>query len=91
VLGYEPDEDEISCYNGDIIESFVKLLICRDAYWKIAGEQMGLGKPWEPENPTKHYIFTIENCGGDIVKNAITCKWRNRILHLPRRIYLHQR
>ena len=26
-----------------------RLLICRDAYWKIAGEEMGLGKPWEPD------------------------------------------
>ena len=26
-----------------------KLLICRNAYWKIAGEEMGLGKPWEPD------------------------------------------
>lgn len=26
-----------------------KSLICRDAYWKIAGEEMGLGKPWEPD------------------------------------------
>ena len=26
-----------------------KLLICRDVYWKIAGEEMGLGKPWEPD------------------------------------------
>ena len=26
-----------------------KLLICRDAYWKIAGEEMGLDKPWEPD------------------------------------------
>ena len=26
-----------------------KLLICRDAYWKIAGEQMGLGKSLEPD------------------------------------------
>ena len=25
-----------------------QLLICRDAYWKLAGEEMGLGKPWEP-------------------------------------------
>ena len=25
------------------------LLICCRAYWKIAGEQMGLGKPWEPD------------------------------------------
>ena len=33
---------------GELMESFVKLLICRDAYWKIAGEEMGLGKPWEP-------------------------------------------
>lgn len=33
----------------ELLESFVKLLICRDAYWKIAGEQMGLDKPWEPD------------------------------------------
>lgn len=25
-----------------------KLLVCRDTYWKIAGEQMKLGKSWEP-------------------------------------------
>ena len=31
-----------------LINQFNKLLICRDAYWKIAGEEMGLGKPWEP-------------------------------------------
>lgn len=32
----------------DKIKIFQKILICRDAYWKIAGEQMGLGKPWKP-------------------------------------------
>ena len=26
-----------------------ELIICRDAYWKIAGEEMGLCKPWEPD------------------------------------------
>ena len=26
-----------------------KLLICRDAYWKIAGEEMGLGISWKPD------------------------------------------
>lgn len=25
------------------------LLICRDAYWKLYGEEKGLGKPWEPD------------------------------------------
>lgn len=32
-----------------LLENLRKLLICRDAYWKIAGENMGLGKPWEPD------------------------------------------
>ena len=32
-----------------LLNSFRKLLICRDAYWKIAGDEMGLGKPWEPD------------------------------------------
>ena len=35
-------------YKIAILESFQKLLICRDAYWKIAGDEMGLEKPWEP-------------------------------------------
>ena len=32
----------------DLIDAFIRLKVCRDAYWKIAGEEMGLGKPWEP-------------------------------------------
>ena len=36
-------------YKHELLFNFQKLLICRDAYWKIAGEQMGLGKPWEPD------------------------------------------
>ena len=41
---YSYDEDNLRLY-----ESIRKLLICRDAYWKIAGEEMKLGKPWEPD------------------------------------------
>ena len=33
----------------DLIDAFIRLKICRDAYWKIAGEEMGLGKPWKPD------------------------------------------
>ena len=36
-------------YKSELIESFAKLLVCRDAYWRIAGEEMGLGKPWTPD------------------------------------------
>ena len=48
----------------ELLESFVKLLICRDAYWKIYGEYMGLGKPWEPDwmdETTKYGIRTYQN------------------------------
>ena len=33
----------------DLFDSFVVIKRCRDAYWQIAGEEMGLGKPWEPD------------------------------------------
>lgn len=33
----------------DKLNAFGKLFICHNAYWKIAGEQMRLGKPWEPD------------------------------------------
>ena len=33
----------------DLIDAFIRLKVCRDAYWKIAGEEMGLGKPQEPD------------------------------------------
>ena len=47
IHGYDIHIDA-PAYRG-LMESFIKLLICRDAYWKIAGEQMGLDKPWEPK------------------------------------------
>jgi hypothetical protein len=31
------------------LEAFRKLLICRDAYWMIAGEEMELKEPWKPD------------------------------------------
>ena len=41
------------------------LLICRDAYWKIAGEEIGLGKPWEPDftndNEERYGIYIAAN------------------------------
>lgn len=48
-------------YKASLIQKFQKLLICRDAYWKIAGEEMGLGKPWEPDwkKQDKKYIISV--------------------------------
>lgn len=46
---------EVECSNiyltkeKHLLDAFMKLRICRNAYWKIAGEEMGLGKSWKPE------------------------------------------
>lgn len=51
VIGISRHDVEIDLpqpYQQNMFNLF-KLLICRDAYWKIAGEEMGLGKPWVPD------------------------------------------
>lgn len=48
----------------DLFGAFISLKRCRDAYWKIAGEEMGLGKPWEPDwenQEPKYCIFFSYN------------------------------
>lgn len=55
---------DIDSYKRKLMAYFYRLILCRDAYWKIAGEQMGLGKPWEPdwnEATAKYTIVVIEN------------------------------
>ena len=39
------------------MNAFRKLIDARNAYWKIAGEEMGLGKPWEPDYAKERYII----------------------------------
>jgi hypothetical protein len=63
----------------DIIRNFQKLKICRDAYWKIVGEQMGLCEPWEPQfenSNIPHYCIFI-NHTGKVYKD---CFYGNRCL-----------
>ena len=36
-------------YKKYVLHTLQMLLVCRDAYRKIAGEEMGLDKPWEPD------------------------------------------
>ena len=72
------DVDEIN-----ILDTYIKLRRCRNAYWKIAGKQMGLGKPWEPEyvpliDNNHHTIHTFN----DKVEKSGTSH-RNAILAFP--------
>lgn len=55
----------------NLIENFCKLFICRAAYYKIAGEEMGLGKHWEPDWSTEGDIkYVIEIYRNNIRKNS---------------------
>ena len=69
-------------YKIDLLESFQKLFICRDAYWKIYGEEMGLDKSWEPDwNHINRKFYCIYNSKNNIVKNVIYSE--NKILAFP--------
>ena len=65
ILGEKNMYQSVSGYKGEILTNFQLLFIFRDVYWKIAGEQMGLGKPWKPDwsndDETKFCIYTTQN------------------------------
>ena len=67
-------------YSG-ILESLYKLLICRDAYWKIAGEEMGLDGPWEPDWLDDNLKPCIGTASNEIIK--CTSYSDNTILAFP--------
>ena len=72
----------MSGYKSSLLASLQSLLVCRDAYWKIAGEEMGLGKPWTPDwNHINRRFYCIYNSKNSIVKNVIYSE--NKILTFP--------
>jgi hypothetical protein len=68
-------------HKAELLLNLEKLLICRDAYWKIAGEQMGLDKPWEPDWTSGKPFHCICVCGNIIGEG----KWYtdNKVLTFP--------
>ena len=65
VLGIYTMDNDAKGYKHLLLIQFQELIIARDAYWKIAGEQMGLDKPWEPDwkdtSQIKHSIWLDSN------------------------------
>jgi hypothetical protein len=58
------EDDYQIYYKKDLIEKFQNLLYARDAYWKIAGEEMGLCEPWKQDYYDR--CFIIANNNGNI-------------------------
>lgn len=103
ILGVDPNNflAITNCYEGEVetrdyersllskFASLWELLVCRDAYWKIAGEEMGLGNPWKPDwKNSEERRYSIVNIEGDInLPETTLTKWilkvTNKILVFP--------
>ena len=70
---YPPFNADIPNYDAlhlfDLLEALRKLIICRDAYWKLYEEEMGLGKSWEPDWNIRGY-YSIARSYGNVVKTS---------------------
>ena len=67
----------------DIFRALAKLIVCRDAYWKIAGEEMGLGKPWELSIGIPIYYIYYNRTLGTIKKDYADDIQGNVVLAFP--------
>lgn len=63
------------------LNSFVSLKICRDAYWKIAGKEMGLNKSWEPDLENEE-LYCIQNYNKQITISKTNTAF-NKFLIFP--------
>ena len=67
-----------------LLDAFIKLRICRNAYWKIAGEEMGLSKSWEPDytKTRPESLYTIYTVSNEVCKYQLYVN-KNTILVFP--------
>ena len=86
---FEPEIRNATTEECHIFMKLMRLKRCRDAYWKIAGEEMGLNRPWEPDwKNSEERRYCIVNIEGDInLPEKILTKWilkvTNKILVFP--------
>lgn len=66
-----PDIQMVSIEECNLYSSFIQLIRCRNAYWKIAGKEMGLGKPWKPDFESNDEGEWQERYGIYIAENKI--------------------
>ena len=58
-------------YKQDLFQTFHMLYICRDAYWRVYGEENGIEKPWEPDWTNEHQVkYTIYTMGNDVIRHV---------------------
>jgi hypothetical protein len=75
---------ESAYYGFSVYATLQNLIICRNAYWKIAGKEMKLGKSWKPDftndDEERYGIYTAAN---KVVKDFCGVGDVNTILTFP--------
>ena len=61
---------DMDSYKRKMMANFYRLILCRDAYWKIAGVEMGLGKPWKPDWNGHEFKYGLKFMGHRIEKTS---------------------
>lgn len=76
----------IDGYKCELLEKLQELLICRNAYWQIAGEELGLNRPWEPNYDSGVNKYGIICMNGVVQESNPTTNWErhlNKVLDFP--------
>ena len=50
-------------HNSEVLNKLQRLIICRDAYWKFAGN-------WEPDWKSSEFKYCLKAIGEDVVKGT---------------------
>jgi hypothetical protein len=86
ILGYKASYDLNNITTHDCVYDYklqmlYRVLICRDAYWKIAGEEMGLKEPWKPDWTIDEYKYCLGTDKNTVINECFMTG--NRILAFP--------
>jgi hypothetical protein len=86
ILGYKASYDLNNITTHDCVYDYklqmlYRVLICRDAYWKIAGEEMGLKEPWKPDWTIYEYKYCLGTDKNTVINECFMTG--NRILAFP--------
>lgn len=83
---FEPEIRNATTEECHKFTKLMRLYRCRNAYWKLYGDEMGLGKPWEPDYIDKEnteYSYYIFYDGNNFQKGFGYSNIIHRILMFP--------
>ena len=78
---FEPEIRNVTTEECYKFTNLIRLKRCRNVYWKIYGEEMGLDKPWEPDLENEE-LYCIQNYNRQIIINRTNTAF-NKFLIFP--------